>query len=265
MIRVIVNGCCGRMGQRIASLVHADPDMEIAGGLEFDGHPDIGKNLSEVSGLGELGVRISTSIETEADVLIDFSAPDSTARRATECAGKGIAFLAGTTGLEDHHKAEIAAAAEKIPVLVSPNMSIGVNLLFKLTEQVARILGDSCDIEIIETHHNEKKDAPSGTAVRLAEHVAKALEKKYPEDAIHGRVGQIGERPKKEIGVHAVRGGDIVGDHSVLFAGQGERLELVHRSQSRDTFASGAVRAAKFIAGKTAGSYSILDVLEGDI
>lgn len=263
MIRVIVNGVCGKMGQRIAALVQQDPEMKLVGGIEFAGHPNQGKDIGLLIGVGELGIRVSTKIETEADVLMDFSAPDSTAMRATQAAEHGIAFVAGTTGLEAKHKAEIEKASKKIPVLVSPNMSIGVNLLFKITEQVARILGPTFDIEIIEAHHNLKKDAPSGTAVRLAEHVAKGLGKKYPEDAIHGRKGMVGVRPKGEIGVHAVRGGDIVGDHTVLFAGQGERIELVHRASSRDTFANGAIRAAKFIVGKPPGMYSVFDVLEG--
>ncbi|MBI2192359.1 MAG: 4-hydroxy-tetrahydrodipicolinate reductase [Planctomycetes bacterium] len=265
MIRVVVNGACGRMGQRVATLVREDRGMRLVGGLERRDHPSLGKDLGLVYGLGEIGVRLTADLEAEADVLIDFSAPESTVHRAQQAAARGVAMVIGTTGLQDSHKSQLASVSQKIPCLVSPNMSLGVNLLFKIAGEVARVLGRSFDIEIVEAHHNLKKDAPSGTAVRLAEVVAEALGKNYPASAVHGRQGMVGERPRGQIGVHAVRGGDIVGDHTVLFAGPGERLELVHRAHSRDTFAQGALRAARFIAGKPPRLYTYADVLEAEL
>lgn len=253
------------MGQRIATLVRDDPGMQLVGGLERKGHPSVGKDLGLSCGLGDLGVRVTEDIETDADVLIDFSAPESTILRARQASARKIALVIGTTGLLDEHKSHLASASQKVPCLQSPNMSLGVNLLFRLAGEVAQVLGQSFDIEIVEAHHNLKKDAPSGTAVRLAEIIAQSLGKKYPQDAVHGRQGLTGERPRGQIGVHAVRGGDIIGDHTVLFAGPGERLELVHRAHSRDTFGQGALRAAKFIVGKEPRMYTFADVLEAEL
>ena len=181
--------------------------------------------------------------------------------RLAEAVVKDAAVVTGTTGLTDEQKAEIEKAAEKIPVLFAPNMSVGVNLLFKLVGEVAAALGDAYDIEIIETHHRFKKDAPSGTALRLAEKIAEATGRDIAKDIVHGREGAVGERTEREIGMHAVRGGDIVGDHIVLYSTLGERVELTHRAHTRDTFVRGALRAARFLVGKPAGMYDMRDVL----
>jgi 4-hydroxy-tetrahydrodipicolinate reductase len=264
MTRIIINGACGRMGQRISSLAMNDSELQLVGALERDGHPDLGKDYGLVLGLGELDITVGSD-PSEGDVLIDFTAPASTLLRAQQASEKGIGLVVGTTGLEDEHKAALLSASEKVPVLLAPNMSLGVNVLFRIAGEVAKILGGSFDIDIVEAHHNEKVDAPSGTAVRLAEVVCDALGRDYPEGVIFGRQGNVGARPKGEVAVHAIRGGDIVGDHTVLFAGDGERIELVHRAHSRDTFANGALRAAKFVHGKPPAMYSITDVLESEL
>ena len=265
MTRILINGACGRMGQRIASLALEDPELEVAGALEMQGHKGLGQDFGLAMGVGEIGVKVTEDIETNADVLIDFSSPASTAARAKEAAERGIGLVVGTTGLEDEHKTHLASASQKVPCVVAPNMSVGVNVLFRLVGEAAKILGGSFDIEIFEAHHNQKKDSPSGTAVRLAEIVCEGLGKDYPQDVVHGREGLVGARPGGEVAVHAIRGGDIVGDHTVLFAGNGERIELTHRAHSRDTFSRGALRAAKFVVGREPGMYSMMDVLEGDL
>jgi 4-hydroxy-tetrahydrodipicolinate reductase len=253
------------MGQRIASLALEDPDFRVVGALERAAHPSIGKDYGKLLGTEESGVKVSETITCEADLLIDFSSPESTALRAKQAAGRGIGLVIGTTGLKEEHKARLASAGQKVPCLYAPNMSLGVNVLFRIAGEVAKILGNSTDVEIFEAHHNQKKDSPSGTAVRLAEVICETLGREYPEGVIYGREGMVGARPKGEIAVHAIRGGDIVGEHTVLFVGQGERIELVHRAQTRDIFARGALRAAKFVAGKPAGLYTMADVLEAEL
>ena len=261
MIRVAVNGVCGRMGSRVAALVNEADDMVLAGVAERSDHDLVGEDVSVVIGGAVTGVPVSAEIGPDADVVIDFTVPASTAALAGRCAEIGAALVSGTTNLTDEQRRRLEDAAEHVPVVWAPNMSVGVNLLFQLAGWVAKALGDEYDVEIVETHHRFKKDAPSGTARRLAEKVAEGLGRDLADCAVHGRHGDVGERTTAEIGIHAVRGGDVVGDHTVVFAALGERIELIHRAHSRDVFVRGALRAARWVAGKPAGLYSMEDVL----
>lgn len=261
MIAIAISGCCGRMGGRLVSLMHDDPELELAAALEYDAHPALGKDIGEFHQLGPLGVTISAKLDADAAVLVDFSSPDGAVSRARECAARGVAMVIGTTGLDAGQKGVIEEAAQSIACLMSPNMSLGVNLLFKLVQDAARALGDGWDAEIVEVHHRYKKDAPSGTALRLAEQVAKGRGVNLDEVATYGRHGNTGERDPREIAVHAVRAGDVVGDHTVTFGALGERIELKHIAHTRDTFARGALAAAKFVATAKPGLYSIGDLI----
>jgi len=261
MIKVGINGACGRMGRRLVALVHEADDLSLAAALESARHPAMGSDVGTATGGRAVGVPLVAEMPAGLEVLIDFSSPESTARRARECAARGTALVTGTTGLDDTQRAAVEAAAREIPCLASPNMSLGVNVLFRLVRQAAEALGRDYDAEIIEAHHRFKQDAPSGTALRLAEAVAEATGRDLDACLVHGRSGRTGERPQRQIGVHAVRGGDIVGDHTVSFIGLGERIEMTHRAQSRDTFCRGALAAARFLAGKPPGMYRMSDVL----
>ena len=262
MINVAINGVCGRMGLRIATLVAEDKDLELVDALEMKDHQHIGKDLSAIIGQGHNDVIISDELNGSADVLIDFTSPDSTMEKLKACTDKGIAMVTGTTGLDSEQMEKIKIASQTIPCLFSPNMSVGVNLLFNLVESVSKILGDEADIEIIESHHRYKKDAPSGTALRLAETICSATHREMDDVVIYGRKGFSGERPQDQICVHSIRSGDIVGEHTVTFCNAGERLELVHKAQTRDSFALGSIRAAKFLAGKPPGFYNMKDALK---
>jgi 4-hydroxy-tetrahydrodipicolinate reductase len=262
MIKVAVNGACGRMGSRIASLVFEDPELELVAALEKQGHRSLGKDVGSVAGCGETGVKISTALNADADVLIDFSSPESAVAIAEVCAKKNIALIVGTTGLNSQQYEAIRHFARGIPCLVSPNMSIGVNVMFDIVAQVSKMMGREFDVEIIETHHRFKKDAPSGTALRLAEKICEATDRKMDKDVVYGRSGITGERPPNQIGIHAVRSGDVIGEHTVVFGSLGERLEITHKAHTRDTFVRGTIRAAKFIAKKPPGMYSMSDVLQ---
>jgi 4-hydroxy-tetrahydrodipicolinate reductase len=235
--------------------------MSLTAALEQAGHPGLGHDIGELAGCGRMGVRLSSEWNTPADILIDFSSPASAVSRAAEAELKRTAILIGTTGLSEAQRKTILAHSHNVPVLIAPNMSVGVNLLFRLAGEVAKALGEEYDVEIIEVHHRMKKDAPSGTAVRLAEEIAAATGRTYAGDVVHGRHGLKAERREGEIGMHAVRAGDVVGDHTVMFCALGERIELTHRAHTRDTFARGAIRAAKFLAGKKPGIYTMRDVL----
>lgn len=261
MLNVGINGACGRMGARLTAMVVEADDMQLACALEYADHPQLGNDVGPLVGTGALGVRLTCELPDELDVLIDFTTPESTVARAKACAKLGAALVIGTTGLSDDDMAALKAVAESVPCLIAPNMSLGVNLLFKVAPQIAKALGGEYDIEIVEAHHRFKKDAPSGTALRLAEAVAKATDRDPHKDLVHGREGAVGERTRREIGMHAVRAGDIVGEHTIYFSCLGERVELTHRAHSRDTFCSGAVSAARFLAGKPAGLYAMDDVL----
>jgi 4-hydroxy-tetrahydrodipicolinate reductase len=253
MIKITVFGAAGKMGSTIINLARLDKEFEIAAAVEMPGHSLIGTGKPAISD------DISRTV-LAGDVMIDFSSPKASIEHLLETIKCSKPVVMGTTGFSETEISEIKAAAKKIPIVFSPNMSVGVNLLFKLAEDAAKAV-PGYDMEIIEFHHNQKKDAPSGTAVKLLEILSRALGKDPKKTGVFGREGIIGARSKDEIGVMAVRAGDIVGDHTVLLAGQGERIELTHRAHSRDTLAAGALRAAKWIYGKTPGLYDMHDVL----
>jgi 4-hydroxy-tetrahydrodipicolinate reductase len=237
------------MGQRLAALTQEDPDLQLAGGTERPDHPWIGQDLGRLSGGKENGVRVVAEPDSsiQADVLIDFTLPEPTVRNARKATELGWGLVAGATGLTPEQKEELLACGKKIPLIFAPNYSVGVNVLFKTAAIVAKALGPEYEVEIVEAHHNKKADAPSGTAARLAETIAEALALDLNANAVYGRQGVIGPRKPNEIGVHAIRMADVVGEHTAYFAIGGERLELTHRASSRDTFVRGALRAAKWL------------------
>jgi len=264
MVKVIVAGAAGRMGGRIIKAVVDAPQLELAGAFERPDHPGLGRDVGPAAGLGEIGLPLAGSIEEvleAGDVVIDFTQPGPSLENMTKAAAAGRAMVVGTTGFSAADLERIRELAGRVPLVLAPNMSVGVNLLFKIVGDVARILGKGYDLEIIEAHHRMKKDAPSGTAVRLAEVLAEATGRKMAESGVYGRQGLVGERREDEIAVLAVRAGDIVGEHTVLFGGLGERIEITHRAHSRDTFAQGAVRAAAWIVKQPPGLYDMQDVL----
>jgi len=262
-MKIAIAGSAGRMGRTLVEAVLRDTELRLAVALERAGHPALGRDAGEFAGTAA-GVPIRADFAeaiAAADTLIDFTRPEGTLAHLEACAKHGKAIVIGTTGFSEEQKARVAQAAGRIPIVMAPNMAIGVNATFKLAEVAATILGDAYDVEIVEAHHRHKVDAPSGTALRLGEAVARALGRDLARCAVHGRHGDTGERDPKAIGFHAIRGGDIVGEHTVIFAGAGERVELTVRSQSRMTYALGALRAAKFLRGRAAGLYDMFDVL----
>ncbi|GBE05098.1 MAG TPA: 4-hydroxy-tetrahydrodipicolinate reductase [Nitrospirae bacterium] len=264
MINLIVSGAAGRMGTRITALAHDHKDIKVVGALEQKGHPKAGVDIGEIIGTGKTGITVSADIndvKEKANVIIDFSDPEATVELSKIAAEKGIAMVIGTTGLSSEEINEIRSLTKKIPCVLAPNMSVGVNLLLKVLADVARVLGDDFDVEIVEAHHRLKKDAPSGTALKMAQVVANALNRNLDETAVYARKGLIGERTTKEIGIQSVRAGDIVGEHTVLFGGLGERIEITHKASSRDTFARGALKAALWVAEQKPGFYDMQDVL----
>ena len=265
MIRTVVIGAAGRMGRLLVAQVHRDPDLTLVGAAEYSESPELGKDAGLVAGIAPIGVNITADVPAlvdNADAVIDFSLPEGTMAAVGPAMQNGCCMVIGTTGLNDEQKEKIRDLADKGGrILMAPNMSVGVNLLFHLCSKVVPILGPEYDIEVVEMHHNRKKDAPSGTAVRLGEILAEARGLDYETDTRHGRVGDVGARTKREIGMHALRGGDVVGDHTVIFAADGERVELVHKASNRETFAKGALRAVRFLAGVEAGLYDMQDVL----
>ncbi|MBN2397725.1 MAG: 4-hydroxy-tetrahydrodipicolinate reductase [Deltaproteobacteria bacterium] len=264
MIKVIVTGAAGRMGGRIATLVRGDDRMELVGAVEQKGHPLIGTDIGAFLGLGETGVVLEGSLSAcidRGDVVIDFSSHTASLGHLGVAAGYGKAIVIGSTGFTPDEMGQVAGFSKEVRCVLAPNMSVGVNVMFKVLKDVAAILGDGYDVEIVEAHHNQKKDAPSGTAVKMAQIVAEALDRDIEKVGVYGRRGMVGARPQAEIGVHAVRAGDIVGEHTVLFGGMGERLEFTHRAHSRDNFARGAIRAALWIVDQGNGLYDMQDVL----
>lgn len=264
MARVVVTGAAGRMGTQIIRLVAATPGLTLGGAVERAGSPALGKDAGALAGLEPLGVAVVDDLTKAldgADVVIDFTSHEASVRHAGLCAAKGVALVIGSTGFTPEAKAAVAEAARRVPVVLSPNMSVGVNVVFELVRQAARVLGDGYDVEVVEIHHKHKRDAPSGTAVRLAEVAAEALGRNPADALAYSRHGIVGERPPWQIGVQTLRGGDVVGEHTVLFCGEGERVEITHRATSREQFARGAVRAAAWLAGKPAGLYDMSDVL----
>jgi len=248
---VAIAGAGGRMGRTLIEAVLADREFVLACAFDVPGSPAVGQEV------GNIRIGSDPKAAAAADVLIDFTRPEGTLENLRHAR----AMVIGTTGFSQSQKKAIEEAAKRLPMVMAANFAVGVNAAYKLAETAARILGDGYDVEIIEAHHRHKVDAPSGTALQLGEVVAKALNRSLAEVARHGRQGDTGERPARQIGFHAVRGGDIVGEHTVIFAGAGERVEVTVRSQSRMTYAAGALRAARFLKGKTAGLYGMRDVL----
>jgi 4-hydroxy-tetrahydrodipicolinate reductase len=255
-MKLVIAGAGGKMGRALIDAALGDPALAIGAALDAPGSPAIGSSLG--------GVRVGSDIAAAlaaGDLLIDFTRPEGTLAHLGACTAAGKAMVIGTTGFTAPQLAAIEAGTRRIPIVMAPNFAIGVNAVFKLAETAARILGEDFDVEIVEAHHRHKVDAPSGTALMLGEIVARALHRKLDEVAVHGRLGNTGARPAKQIGFHAIRGGDIVGEHTVIFAGQGERVEVSVRSQSRATYALGALRAAKWLQGRAPGLYDMADVL----
>ncbi len=258
MINIAVSGAAGKMGQRLIALIELADDLNLSGAIERKSSGSIGTLVSE-------SIHITDNPENaikKSDILIEFSTPTATLKHLELVRENHKKMVIGTTGLTDDDMENIRNASKNCTILISPNMSLGVNILFKLTEIITKLLiGKGFDIEILEAHHRNKVDAPSGTAKKLAEIIAGQLDLSLPEIAKYGRCGLVGKRSDAEIGIHSIRGGDIVGDHKVIYAGQGEMLEISHRATSRDTFAAGALKAAEFIYNKSYGLYSMNDLL----
>ena len=264
MADVVVAGAAGRMGSRLVALLQQESELRLVAALEAPGHAALGRDAGESAGVGRLGIPIGADVDAvlgKDRILIEFSVPEASLAHVRAVARHGGRAVIGTTGFTAAHREELAGIGRSIPLLVSPNMSVGVNVAFKVLADMARLLGDEYDVEIVETHHRFKKDAPSGTALRMAEVVAQALGRDLAKTAVYDRHAQVAERSRKEIGMAALRSGDVVGEHTVVFGSLGERLELTHRAHSRDNFARGALRGARFIAGARPGLYSMQDVL----
>jgi 4-hydroxy-tetrahydrodipicolinate reductase len=263
MIKVCVSGACGRMGRRILELVAGSSDMVVGGAFDLPenaGQKIILNAADPDNNTVVVGADAGEEIAA-ADVLIDFTAAEACVSNIHAAVAAGKPAVVGTTGLHPEQVKSLIGFAHEVPIVYAPNMSIGVNLLFKLTREVASILGLDYNIEIVEVHHNQKKDSPSGTAVRLAERAAEGVGLVWPDDIVFGREGLVGARPERQIGVHALRGGDVVGEHTVSFIGNGERVELVHKAHNRDNFARGALLAAKYVVKQHPGVYDMQDVL----
>ncbi|MGC2062483.1 MAG: 4-hydroxy-tetrahydrodipicolinate reductase [Thermodesulfovibrionales bacterium] len=264
MIRIGVAGAAGKMGARITALSREYDGLQLTGAFERSGHSGIGRDVGSVVGMGETGIMLADGLDAvigQVDLVIDFTSIESTKENLRTAAKHGRAMVIGTTGFSKEDLKEMDPLLKTIPCVMASNMSLGVNLLLKVLQDVARVLGDDYDIEIIEAHHRLKKDAPSGTALRMAQVLAGAVNRDLEEVGVYARHGMTGARTKKEIGIQTVRAGDIVGEHTVMFGGLGERIEITHKASSRDTFARGALKAALWLAGKPAGLYDMPDVL----
>ncbi len=262
MTNIAVTGAAGRMGRTLIEACARAEGLRLSAALERPGSAAVGKDAGELAGLGKLGVSVRAGFDgADFDVLVDFTSPETTLANLDYCRRNGKKMVIGTTGLDDAGKGRIATAARDIAIVFAPNMSVGVNLCFKLLETAARVLGDEVDVEIVEAHHRHKADAPSGTALRMGEVVARVLQRVFKEHGVYGRHGISGERARQTIGFSSIRAGDIVGDHTILFAGGGERVEITHRAESRMPFASGALRAARWLADRKQGLYDMQDVL----
>jgi 4-hydroxy-tetrahydrodipicolinate reductase len=262
-LKIAVAGASGRMGKMLVEAIAAAPDVQLSGALDVAASPALGQDAGAFLGR-PAGVAITSSLAAAlvgTRCLIDFTRPEGTLVHLAYCAEHGIAMVIGTTGFDDAGKAAIRAAAEKTAIVFAPNMSVGVNVTLKLLEMAAKSFAEGYDIEIVEAHHRHKVDAPSGTALKMGEVIAAALGRDLKQCAVYGREGVTGARDPSTIGFATIRGGDIVGDHTVLFAGDGERIEISHKSSSRVTYAHGALRAARFLADKTTGLYDMRDVL----
>jgi 4-hydroxy-tetrahydrodipicolinate reductase len=264
MTRIAIVGAAGRMGRTLVQAVNEAPGTELTVAIERPGSSLIGADVGELAGIGRIGVMVEGDLAAATDrfdTLIDFTAPAATLSHVTLCRERGKRLVIGTTGIDPAGRAAIAAAAGEVGIVFAPNMSVGVNLCFRLLELAARVMGADADIEIIEAHHRHKVDAPSGTALRMGEVVAQALGRDLAEVAVYGREGQTGERDRRTIGFETIRAGDVVGEHTVWFATVGERVEITHKASSRMTFAKGAVRAARWLSDRPAGLYDMQDVL----
>jgi len=264
MTRIAVTGAAGRMGRTLIEALAQADGLTLGAAFERPGHDCIGRDAGELAGVGSRGIAIGDSIAAAVaafDTLIDFSIPSATLAALAICRDAGKALVIGTTGFDTAGRQTIAAAAQQIPIVMAPNYSVGVNLCYKLVELAAQVLGDSVDVEVIEAHHRNKIDAPSGTALRIGEVIARALDRDLAADAVYDRHGITGARSRKTIGFQTIRGGDIVGEHTVIFAGVGERIEIAHRASSRMNFATGALRAARWLSDRPAGLYDMQDVL----
>ncbi|WP_029134391.1 4-hydroxy-tetrahydrodipicolinate reductase [Sedimenticola selenatireducens] len=264
MIKIAVVGAAGRMGKALIQAVSDAEGITLGAATERPGSTLLGADAGELAGIGRIDVTIRDSLEAvvdDFDVVIDFTAPQVTLSHLAVCRAHGKRMVIGTTGFSEAQKAELQAASGEIPIILAPNMSVGVNLCFKLLDIAARVMGDEVDIEVIEAHHRHKVDAPSGTALRMGEVVADALGRDLKECAVYGREGITGERDRKTIGFETIRAGDVVGDHTVLFAAMGERVEITHKASSRMTFANGAVRGAGWLMQRDSGLFDMQDVL----
>lgn len=264
MVKLAVCGAAGRMGGRIIAAIKEASGVELSGALERPGHPMVGQDAGYNAGLGAIGVAISDDLNAVVqgcDVLIDFTAPKVSLKNLEVCSLFKKSIVIGSTGFTAEERALAAELAREIPVIIAPNMSVGVNVCFKVLSDMAKILGEDFDVEIVEAHHRLKKDSPSGTAVRMGEVVAEALGRDYDKVANFHREGICGERTHEEIGMQTIRGGDIVGEHTVYFIGMGERVELTHRAHTRDMFSRGSVRAAKWVVTAKPGIWDMQDVL----
>ncbi|MBI2987169.1 MAG: 4-hydroxy-tetrahydrodipicolinate reductase [Deltaproteobacteria bacterium] len=264
MLGLVVCGAAGRMGSTVVRLIHEGAGMRVVGAVESLNHPQINKDAGEVAGVGKIGVPITAGLAPLLKgqvVVVEFTAPEATLEHAKIVAQKSVPIVIGTTGLNQKQLNEIKRLSRRTRIMMSANMSLGVNLLVSLMGKVAETLGEDYDVEIVEAHHRFKKDAPSGTALALARPIAEALKRDLDKVGVCGRKGIVGERTKKEIGLLSVRAGDIVGEHTVIFGGMGERIEFIHRAQSRETFARGALRAAQWLVKQKKGLYSMQDVL----
>lgn len=264
MVRAAVAGIAGRMGSRIAQIIIESEGLTLAGGFERSEHPMVGREIAELIGGAPTGLRVAGSIQEvldKAEVVIDFTAASASLTHLSHASSAGKPMVIGSTGFTPEQVDQARKLASTVPCVLAPNMSMGVNVLFKVVADVARLLGPDFDVEIVEAHHRFKKDAPSGTAVKLAQVIAESLGRNLEQVGVFARHGIIGERTSQEVGVQTLRGGDIVGDHTVMFAGLGERIELIHRAHSRDNFARGALRAALWVVKQPAGLYDMQHVL----
>jgi len=261
-IRAIVIGAGGKMGSRIIHIIHETPSVSLYRAVERPDHPSIGKDIGEVIGLGKMGIPLEADLKKAGgDVIINFTNPKTSLESLEFARDTGSAIVIGTTGLSPEQMGRVRDLSKSVRCVFSPNMSVGVNVMFRIVQEVARVLGPEYDIEIFEAHHRLKKDSPSGTAVKLGELIAKAVGRDFGQVGVYGRKGMVGERTKEEIGMQVIRAGDIVGEHTVLFGGVGERLEIIHRAHSRDNFARGAIRAAVWVVNQPNGLYDMQDVL----
>ncbi len=262
VIQAIVVGAAGKMGGRIVHIIQEYPSISLFQAIERPDHPSIGRDIGEIVGLGKLGVPLEGDPRKRGgDVIINFSSPQASLDSMKLAREAGLAIVIGTTGLSAEQMERVKELSKSVRCVMAPNMSVGMNVMFRVVQEMAQVLGSEYDVEILEAHHHLKKDSPSGTAVRLGELIARATGRDFGRVGVYGRKGMVGERTKEEIGMQVIRAGDIVGEHTVLFGGIGERLEITHRAHSRDNFARGAVRAALWVVNQPNGLYDMQDVL----